>query len=115
MPVAVLYFCDLHFFAISLVYCFRGRRGHDRMVVGFTTTYEISAYHHFHCQFESHPDKVYSMQDYEIKFVSDLQQVRGILRVLLFPPFNKTDHHDIAEILLKVALNTINQPGSLFP
>ena len=23
---------------------------------------------------------------------------------------NKTDHHDIAEILLKVALNTINQP-----
>ena len=25
-------------------------------------------------------------------------------------PTNKTDHHDIAEILLKVALNTINQP-----
>jgi hypothetical protein len=24
----------------------RGRRGHDRMVVGFTTTYTISAYHH---------------------------------------------------------------------
>jgi hypothetical protein len=24
----------------------RGRRGHDRMVVGFTTTYAISAYHH---------------------------------------------------------------------
>jgi hypothetical protein len=23
---------------------------------------------------------------------------------------NKTDHHDIAEILLKVALSTINQP-----
>jgi hypothetical protein len=23
--------------------------------------------------------------------------------------FNKTDHHDIAEILLKVALNSINQ------
>ena len=23
-----------------------GRRGRDRMVVGFTTTYEISAYHH---------------------------------------------------------------------
>jgi hypothetical protein len=23
---------------------------------------------------------------------------------------NKTDHHDITEILLKVALNTINQP-----
>ena len=24
----------------------RGCRGHDRMVVGFTTTYAISAYHH---------------------------------------------------------------------
>ena len=24
---------------------------------------------------------------------------------------NKTDHHDINEILLKVALNTINQPN----
>jgi len=24
----------------------RGRRGHDRTVVGFTTTYAISAYHH---------------------------------------------------------------------
>jgi len=23
-----------------------GSRGHDRMVVGFTTTYAISAYHH---------------------------------------------------------------------
>jgi len=25
---------------------FRGRRGRDRMVVGFMTTYPISAYHH---------------------------------------------------------------------
>jgi hypothetical protein len=24
----------------------RGRRGHDHMEVGFTTTYAISAYHH---------------------------------------------------------------------
>jgi hypothetical protein len=26
---------------------------------------------------------------------------------------NKTDRHDIAEILLKVALNTINQPNQI--
>jgi hypothetical protein len=26
-----------------------GRRGRDRMVVGFTTTYAISAYHHGCC------------------------------------------------------------------
>ena len=28
---------------------------------------------------------------------------------------NKTDHHDIAEILLKMALNTINQPINRIP
>jgi len=31
----------------------RGRRGRDRMVVGFTTTYAISAYRHWCCEFES--------------------------------------------------------------
>jgi hypothetical protein len=31
----------------------RGHRGHDRMVVGFTTTCAISAYHHWRCEFES--------------------------------------------------------------
>jgi hypothetical protein len=51
--------------------------------------------------------EVYSIQHYVIKFVSDLWQVGGFLRV---SSTNKTDHHDINEILLKVALNTINQP-----
>ena len=40
-----------------------------------------------------------------IKFVSDLRQVGGVLWVLRFPPINKTDCHDITEILLKVSLN----------
>ena len=53
---------------------------------------------------------MYSIQHYVIKFVSDLRQVSGFLRVLRFPPPIKHDRHDIAEILLKVALNTINQP-----
>jgi len=52
-----------------------------------------------------------------IKFVNDLRQVGGFLNdlrqdggFLLFTlPSNKTDSHDIAEILLKVALNTIKQ------
>jgi len=48
------------------------------------------------------------MQNYEIKFISDLLQVGGFLRILRFPPPKKTDRHDITEILLKVALNTIN-------
>jgi succinate dehydrogenase flavin-adding protein (antitoxin of CptAB toxin-antitoxin module) len=31
----------------------RGRRDRDRMVVRFTNTYAISAYHHWRCEFES--------------------------------------------------------------
>ena len=31
----------------------RGRCDRDHMVVGFTTTYAISAYHHLSCEFES--------------------------------------------------------------
>jgi hypothetical protein len=30
----------------SSILLWRGRHGRDRMVVGFTTTYAISAYHH---------------------------------------------------------------------
>ena len=48
--------------------------------------------------------KVYLIQHYVIKFVNDIPQVGGFLRVLRFPP-----RHDITEILLKVALNTIIQ------
>jgi hypothetical protein len=46
------------------------RRGRDRMVVGFTTTYAISAYHHGYCEFESRSGR--GVQYYDaIKFVSD--------------------------------------------
>ena len=44
-----------------------------------------------------------------IKFVSDIRQVGGFLRVSLVSSINKTDRHVITEILLKVVLNTINQ------
>jgi len=50
---------------------FSGRRGRDRLVVGFTTTCSISVYHHLSCEFEQH---------YVIKFVSDF------LRVIRLPP-----------------------------
>ena len=58
--------------------------GRDRMVVGFTTTYAISAYHHYRCEFESQSGR--GVQHYVIKFVSELRQVGGFLRVLRFPP-----------------------------
>ena len=60
------------------------RRGRDRMVVGFITTYAISAYHHWCCEFESRRGR--GVQHYVIKFVSDFRQVGGFLRVLRFPP-----------------------------
>jgi len=52
--------------------------------------------------------KVYLIQHYVIKFVSDLQQVGTPVSST-----NKTDRHDITEILFKVALNTINQPTNI--
>ena len=60
----------------------------DRIVVGFTTTCVISVYHHKSCEFEP-------------------CSWRGVQWFSPDPPVsctNKADRHDIAEILLKVAL-----------
>jgi hypothetical protein len=81
--------------------------GHDRMTVEFTTTYAISANHHRCCEFESRSGR--GVQHSVIKFVSDLRQVDGFLRGPPVSSTNETDRHDITEILLKVALNTIKQ------
>ena len=51
--------------------------------------------------------EVYSIQLYVIKFVNDLGQIGGFLLGIPVSFTNKTDHHDIAEILLKVASNTM--------
>ena len=59
---------------------------------------------------------VYSIPDYVIKFVSDLRQAGDFFLVLRFPPSNENDRLDLAEILLKVALNTttLTHKGKLF-
>ena len=64
---------------------YMGRRGHDHMVVAFTTTYVISAYHHQCWEIKSCLGEVYLIQHLVINFVSDLQQVSGFLWVLQFP------------------------------
>jgi hypothetical protein len=43
------------------------------------------------------------------KFVSDLRQVGWFYPCPPISSTNKTDHHDMTEILLKVVLNTIKQ------
>jgi hypothetical protein len=53
--------------------------------------------------------EVHSIQHYVIKFVSDLRQLGGFSPGTRVSSTNITDRHDITEILLKVALNTINQ------
>jgi hypothetical protein len=84
---------EIHFHVIEIytyilitfsLFSSRGHRGHDWIVVEFITTYGIGTYHH--CEFESRSGDVYSIQHYVIKFVSDLRQVVGFLRVLQFLP-----------------------------
>jgi len=61
--------------------------------------------------------KVYLVQHYVITFVSDLRQVDLCSPGTLVSSTNKTDIHDITEILLKMALSTLsqlNQPGKYF-
>jgi hypothetical protein len=58
--------------------------------------------------------EVYSIQHYVIKFVRDLRQVGGVLRVFRIPsPIKLTATIYISEILLKVALNTTT-PNALY-
>ena len=69
---------------MECIHHLQGRRGRDGMVVGVTTTYAISVYHHLCCEFESRSGR--GVQHYVIKFVSDLRQVSGFIRVIRFPP-----------------------------
>jgi hypothetical protein len=84
-----------------------GRRGRDRVVVGLNTTYAISAYHHW-CWESSNLDQgdVYNIMWYSLSVTCDRSVVFSGPTV---SSTNITDRHDITEILLKVALNTIKQ------
>ena len=56
--------------------------------------------------------EVYLIQHYVVKFVNDLSMIGRWFSAPGTPvsSTNKTDRHDITKILLKEALNTINQP-----
>ena len=71
-------------------------------VVGFTTIYAISAYHHKHCEIES----TLWQGVLNTTLCNQVWHVAG----RWFTPFsstNKTDNHNITEILLKVTSNII--------
>ena len=77
------------------------------MVVGFTTIYAISAYHHWCCWVRiSIGARCTTLSDKVCQWLATGKWFSPN------PPVsstNKTNRHDIAEILLIVALNTINQ------
>ena len=78
------------------------------MVVGFTTTYAISAYHHYSCEFEPR-----SLQGVLDTTLSD-QVCQGHAAGRWFSPgipvssTNKTERHDIAEMINTITLNLYN-------
>jgi hypothetical protein len=73
------------------------------MVVGFTTTYAISAYHYWCYEFKSRSGR--GVQHYVKNFVSDLRQVGVFSPGTPVSSTNTTDHRHITETLLKVAFN----------
>ena len=88
----------------------KGRRSHDSIGVGFTTTCAISLYHHSSCDFE-----LRSRQNVFNTTLCD-QICQWHASGWWFSPgtpvssTNKTDCHDITEILLKFVLNTQKKP-----
>ena len=77
------------------------------MVVGFTTTCTISAYHHKSCDFK--PGSWCCVHDTTLCDKSlSVTCDRGLFFLDFF--IYKNDRHDITDILLNVVLDTINQP-----
>ena len=87
----------IYFDFVGIIVLERGPRGSDRMVVEFTTTCAIMPITTNVLSSNPVLGDVYSLHYYAIKFVSDLRQVVGFLRVLRFPPLIKLS----ATILLK--------------
>ena len=85
----------------------RGCHGRDHMVVGFTTTYAISAYHHECCEFELHWGRGLLDTTLGDKDCHWLVAGQWFSPCTLVSSNNKIDCHEITEILLKVELNSI--------
>ena len=76
---------------------------------GFTTTCVISVYYHLSCEFEPRPIRGVLDTILCDKVCQILATGRWFSAGTQVSSSNKTDRHDIIEILVKVALNPINQ------
>ena len=81
------------------------------MLVGFITTYAISTYHQPTYVFASGSGEVNFIQHYKFEWFAT---GRWFFPGTPVPSTNKTDRHEINEILLKVALNTITIRSGAF-
>ena len=83
------------------------------MVVGFTTTYAIGTYHYQCCELEAHSGDTTLCDKISLSVTCNRSVVFSGTPI---SSNNKTNRHDLTEILLKVALNTINQqiPPTIF-
>ena len=92
------------------------RSGRDRMIVGFTTTSAISAYHHWRYEFKSRSRRGVLDTTLCGKVNQWLATGRWFSPGTPVSPTNKTDRHNVTDILLKVTLNTINQtkPSNMY-
>ena len=81
----------------------RGFHYQDHMVIGFTTTCAISAYHHYSCECEPHSWRcaLNTLCDEVCQWLATGQFFSLGTSV---SSINKTDSHDITELFLKVAL-----------
>jgi hypothetical protein len=95
------------FIVMSLHSTIRGRRGCNRTLVGFTTTYAISAYHHLSYEFGYQSWRGVPDTTLCDKVCQWLATGLWFFRSTPVSSTNKTDRHDITEILLNVALSTI--------
>ena len=80
------------------------------MIVGFTTTHVVSDYHQYSCEFESQLGEDTTLCDKVCQWHAAGQWFSTCTPV---SSTNKTERHDITELLLKVALNTIT-PNPIF-
>ena len=109
-------FCSLSSISVSSTFSFIWiillstwiLHGRDRMVVGFTTTYAISAYHHCRILIRA---RCTTLCDNVCQW---LATGRWFSLGSPVSSINKTDCHNIAEILLKVAFITIKQTNKCY-
>ena len=87
----------------------RGRRGHshDRMIVWFTTTYAISAYHHWCCEFESRSGR--GKQHYVIKSCQGLATGQWFSPGSPVSSTNKTDFYLVVLYNGNIAKSDVKQ------